>query len=118
MRRTKKIVASVLVCGALLLSACATAHEVHHKYLMRGSIVGKKDNRVSLCIGTKDGAKKDQVLSVYRIESVGNPSKQPFAHRKVIVGKVKIEKIVDEHFAVASVVSGTAEVNQIVELDN
>jgi hypothetical protein len=82
-------------------------------YLMKGSIIETSDSQVYLCIGSRDGASVGQVLDVYRI-----PETKPQAlhFRRVHTGKVKMTEIIDEHFAKATVISGRAEKNDIVEL--
>lgn len=80
---------------------------------MKGSIIEAYDSEVYLCIGSKDGASVGQELDVYKIiktKSKGTPFK------RVLTGKVKITQIVDEHFAKATVISGKAEKDDIVEL--
>jgi len=80
---------------------------------MKGSIIETSDSEVYLCIGSKDGASVGQELDVYK--TTQRQSKvTPF--RRVLTGKVKITEIIDEHFAKATVISGKAEKNDIVEL--
>ena len=97
-----------------LMTSCATVgQKVYHGFLMKGSIIEASDSQVYLCIGSKDGASVGQELDVYKIiktKSKGTPFK------RVLTGKVKITEIVDEHFAKATVISGKAEKNDIVEL--
>lgn len=97
-----------------LMSSCATVgQKVYHGFLMKGSIIETSDSEVYLCIGSRDGASVGQELDVYKI--IQRQSKAtPF--RRVLTGKVKITEIVDEHFAKATVISGKAEKNDIVEL--
>ena len=113
---SRRLIPAVALAGFGLF-ACATAEKAHHAYIMRGSIVAKQAGKVTLCIGTKDGAQVGQTLTVYRIVLASGPSKEPLPHKKESVGMVKIDAIVNEHFATASVVSGVAEVNQVVELE-
>jgi len=91
-----------------LMFSCAT---FYHRYVMRGSIIEASGSEVYLCIGSKDGASVGQELDVYEIIET-----KPTPFRRVLVGKVKITEIVDEHFAKATVISGKAEKNDIVEL--
>jgi len=72
---------------------------------------------IYLCVGTSEGAKVGQELTVVRFVKMGNtgPKGQP-VFKKEEVGKVKITEIVDEHMANATIVSGEAKVNDIVEL--
>ena len=97
-----------------LMSSCATmGQKVYHGLLMKGSIIETSDSEVYLCIGSKDGASVGQELDVYKIITT-KPKATLF--RRVHTGKVKINEIVDEHFAKAMVISGKAEKNDIVEL--
>ena len=97
-----------------LMSSCATmGQKVYHGFLMKGSIIETSDSEVYLCIGSKDGASVGQELDVYKILQT-RPKATLF--RRVQTGKVKITEIVDEHFAKATVISGKAEKNDIVEL--
>jgi len=97
-----------------LMSSCATmGQKVYHGFLMKGSIVETSDSEVYLCIGSKDGASVGQELEVYKI--LQRRSKATLFRREH-TGKVKITEIIDEHFAKATVISGKAEKNDIVEL--
>ena len=93
-----------------LIVSCTT---VYHGYLMKGSIIEASGSEVYLCIGSRDGASVGQELDVYRI-----PETKPEAlhFTRVYTGKVRITEIIDEHFAKATVISGKAEKNDIVEL--
>ncbi len=93
-----------------LMISCAT---VYHGYLMKGSIVDASDSEVYLCIGSKDGAAVGQELNVYKIIRV---TRARPTFRREYAGKVKITEIIDEHFAKATVISGKAEKDDIVEL--
>ena len=93
-----------------LMFSCAT---FYHAHIMKGSIIEASGSEVYLCIGSKDGASVGQELDVYEIIQT-KPT--PTFFRRVHTGKVKITEIVDEHFAKATVISGKAEKNDIVEL--
>ena len=102
---------------SVALSSCATMQSSYHQYVMKGSIVEAPGSDVYLCVGSKDGATVGQELSVYKIITDNSNPKRP-AFRREYTGKVKIEEIVDEHFAKAKIVSGAAEKNSIVELSS
>jgi hypothetical protein len=90
-----------------------------HKYVMRGQVLEVTNNMAYLCIGSKDGTQVGQELTAYRFVKTAYPfpkSGLP-SFRKVEAGKVKISEIVDEHYANARVLSGTIEVNDVVELN-
>jgi hypothetical protein len=109
--RLKSAVSLILVTFVILLTfSCAT---VYHGFFMKGSIIEASDSEVYLCIGSKDGASVGQELDVYKI--IKTKSKATL-FKRVLTGKVKITEIVDEHFAKATVISGKAEKDDIVEL--
>ena len=94
----------------LLMFSCAT---VYHGFLMKGSIIETSDADIYLCIGSKDGAAAGQELNVYKVIRV---TRARPTFKREYTGKVKITEIIDEHFAKATVISGKAEKNDIVEL--
>ncbi len=100
----------VSVSVIFLMFSCAT---VYHGYLMKGSIIEASNSDVYLCIGSKDGASVGQELDVYKIIRVTRARPN---FRREYTGKVKITEIIDEHFAKATVISGRAEKDDIVEL--
>ena len=102
-----------LMFMVILLTSCATMGKAYYKYLMKGSIIETSADGVYICIGTRDGAKVDQELDIYKIISI---SKTRPTFQREHVGKVKIMEIVDEHFAKAKVIYGKAGKNDIVEL--
>lgn len=90
-----------------------------HAYIMKGQIIDVSADGVYLCIGSSDGAKAGDEFKVYKINKTITNEKNAYpAFRKVEVGTVKIDKVVDEHFAKATVLTGKAEINSVVELDN
>lgn len=102
--------------GLFLVTSCAAVQQqpAYHRLVMKGSIIYTTDDSIYLCIGKKDGASAGQELDVYKITFTGQPKRPEFVRTKT--GRVKIKEIVDEHFATAAVISGTAEKNDIVEL--
>ena len=93
-----------------LMASCAT---VYHGFLMKGSIIEASDSDVYLCIGAKDGATVGQELDVYKVVRV---TRARPTFKRVHSGKIRITEIIDEHFAKATVISGKAEKDDIVEL--
>ena len=109
--RFKSAVSLILATLVILLTvSCAT---LYHGFVMKGSIIETSDSDVYLCIGSRDGAAVGQELDVYKILQT---KPQPNFFRREYTGKVRITEIVDEHFARATVISGKAEKNDIVEL--
>ena len=102
------LILSILVI--FLMFSCAT---VYHGYLMKGSIIEASNSDVYLCIGSKDGATVGQELDVYKVIRV---TRARPTFKREHTGKVKITEITHEHFAKATVISGKAEKDDIVEL--
>jgi hypothetical protein len=101
-----------------IVASCAAIQQqpAYHSMVMKGSIIHTTNDGVYLCIGRKDGASVGQELDVYKITFTGGPKAPSFKRDKI--GKVKITEIIDEHFATATVISGKAEKNDVVELAN
>lgn len=86
---------------------------------MAGSVLESTETEIYLCIGTSEGAEVGQELDVVRVtrDTSTNPKHGlRFKHRKV--GTVRIDAIVDEHFAKATVVGGEGEKGDIVRLSD
>ncbi|MEP7012600.1 MAG: hypothetical protein ABJC13_19940 [Acidobacteriota bacterium] len=90
---------------------------IWHSVFMAGSVIESSSEGVYLCIGTPDGAKVGQALEVVRmIRDPGVNPKQGARFHPERVGSVRIDSIVDEHFAKATVTSGKARKGDIVRL--
>jgi hypothetical protein len=109
---------ALIMIGLFILASCAAIQQqpAYHSMVMKGSIIHTTDTGVYLCIGRNDGASVGQELNVHRITLTGEPKAPSFKREKI--GKVKITEIIDEHFATATIISGKAEKNDIVELAN
>jgi hypothetical protein len=115
-RRHGGALVSLLLLTALL-AACASTGAAYHRYVMRGLVVEVADRDVSICIGSRDGAKVGQQLEAFRIEKHGvGPKGQPTFERHR-TGVVQIAEIFDEHFARATVISGEVKEGNVVELE-
>ena len=121
----KSVIAIILLFEAVFIAAsCASWNKAYHKYVMRGTILESSGNEIYLCIGSNDGAQVGQVFDVYKIRrgqpdisGQGKGGRVPLvAFIKNKTGAVKITEVVDEHYAKAAVVSGTAQKDSIVEL--
>ncbi|MEI8172696.1 MAG: hypothetical protein WCH07_04330 [Deltaproteobacteria bacterium] len=107
---------AAVVSLMLIISCAALQQKGYHGIFMKGSIIETSDTGVYLCIGKKDGASVGQELDVYRITTTSGAKGIP-AFKRELTGKIKIAEIMDEHFAKAAVISGTAEKHSIVELE-
>lgn len=108
------ILALVLtVALPMALPAAASATGIGHTFFMRGTIVDLSNGVPTICVGRADGAEVGQTLDVVRIANTGE--KSPL-YRRIAIGKVRIDAIIDDHFASATVVSGKVAKHDIVEL--
>ena len=110
---SKKI---ALVVFALVLTGCANS-DFSHNYLMRGQVVSASTNDIVVCVGLDDGAKVGQELTAYRFFENNNSGEGDEIYEKRSVGKIKIEKIINGHYAKATVVEGKILKHDLVQLD-
>ncbi len=116
-RRIGWLVSFTAVTSLMLIISCAPLQrQVYHGTLMKGSIIETSDTGVYLCIGKKDGASVGQELDVYKYTSASVAKGGP-TFKGELTGKVKITEIIDEHYAKATIISGKAEKNSIVQLE-
>lgn len=109
------IAALLLLAAPVTLPAPADAQGISHTYFMRGSVVDVTRGVVTICIGRADGAQVGQTLSVVRVTSVGAAGR-PLSFRRQDVGKLNISRIIDDHFAQATIINGRIAKNDLVEL--
>ncbi|MBD8524412.1 hypothetical protein [Pseudomarimonas arenosa] len=108
-----------LAMSGLIASFASTAAEtpsMRHTHFMRGQVVEAQDQSLVICIGSADGASIGQQLDVVQHRRVRTGPKGMGRFEREVVGKVRIDAIVDEHYAEATVISGTAGKNDSVEL--
>lgn len=104
------------------VAACSVSHPA-----MRGSVVAVVDNEAHICIGASDGLKVGDTLIVYRTRQVGRsplpygPIRTPaeiersFRYEKTKIGKVRVTRLFDEHFAAVKLLAGEIDYPDIVE---
>jgi hypothetical protein len=105
--------ALIMLAVPAAIPAAANAAGIGHSFFMRGSVVDMTNGVPTICIGKADGATTGQVLDVYRVKAGPGP-KGGFT--RINVGSVRIDSIVDDHFATTSIVKGNVEKNDLVEL--
>lgn len=117
MRRTLLALSltGLFAAGAAL---AADSHSLRHTWLMRGQILEAQDAALVLCIGSADGASVGQELDVVHHHRVNAAPKGAGRYRREVIGKVRIDAIVDAHYAQATVISGVASENDSVELES
>ena len=111
--KISKIIA--LVIFSVVLTGCANS-DLSHRYLMRGQVVSATPDNIVVCVGFDDGAKVGQILETYRFTLNDDNDDGADFFQKVEKGQVKIEEIMTEHFAKVSVVKGTVNKFDMVQL--
>ncbi len=109
---------SLLLVG--LLASCAAfagdSPSIGHTVFMRGQILEVKDSTIVVCIGKADGASVGQELEVIHHSRVKTSPKGVGRFTREVIGKVRIDAIVDEHYAEATIIDGKAGEHDSVEL--
>ena len=116
-RLRRFVVLSAIAALVAVAPAFAGERAGYHKHVMKGSILSTHEHSVYLCIGTERGATAGQVLDVVRVVRVtGGSPKAAVRYVRRHIGKIRIESLVDRHFAHATIVEGEAHEGNIVEL--
>jgi len=103
--------------AALLWLAGCTNSSFYHANFMTGQVVEASLSNVVLCIGERAGAESGQQLNVYRAVFRTDVVEEGESHwQRELVGQVKVESIINEHFAKARVIEGDVSKYDIVEL--
>ena len=121
MTRTSRFALASLLTAVSILTVAPTARAespgIRHTVFMAGSVIEASAEGIYLCIGTANGAIPGQVLDVVRVtRDRGSNPKQGIRFHREKVGKIKVDAIVDEHFAQATVLDGKVEKGDIVRL--
>lgn len=117
--RTYSPVPLILVALAIgLVAGCSNIQSAHHNYVMRGQVVEITGNDAVICVGSADGARVNQEFIAYGLSKreVNVLDEDPVLWERVPVGAVRIERVIDEHFATARVISGAVSVHDVIEL--
>lgn len=115
--RKSAIVNVFLAILFIVTSGCATMQSAGHKYFMKGQILDVSDGVAYLCIGSAEGAKAGQEFLVYRHTKIAySGTKGAPSFKREEVGSVKIEQVVEEHYAKATILRGNIRENDVAEL--
>lgn len=106
---------SIAVALLLALTACASS-PFYHQNFMRGQIVSATSSSAVVCIGSYKDELIGKTLNVYQIEYEVGTQEGDDGFRRELIGAVKINSIIDEHFARATITSGSVAKNNMVEL--
>ena len=83
---------------------------------MRGQVVSFEGDNVVICIGTKRLDLEGETLSAYRIVYVGGENLAFDGFSRERVGSMIVDRIIDEHFAQATVIEGKIGKYDMVEI--
>ena len=118
--RSGTVVSTVLVI-LLIAMGCATVwaqgplEALRHKVFMRGQILDVEGGTAYLCLGTEQGAKVGDVLTVRRYVSIGGGGRG--GHYRVDnIGTVQITEVFS-HMANAKILKGDVKVHDVVDLN-
>tara|TARA_R110002110_G_scaffold12718_3_gene60893 strand:+ start:57491 stop:57844 length:354 start_codon:yes stop_codon:yes gene_type:complete len=112
-KSTQITLLAIFFLGAI--AACSPT-QFYHENLMIGQIVNVEEGEIVVCVGNSDVVELGSVLAVSRvrydgaiIEGRNNYSLEP-------VGSVRVDSLIDEHFARGTVIEGDIRKNNIVQL--
>jgi hypothetical protein len=116
----------LFLTSAVLFAGCQHLQPLYHKHIMKGTVLETRGKEVTICIGTRDGAKVGQELEVFRFirkkpssgspEGFGRGAQTQPRFERAKTGDIKIIRIINEHFAIARIENGVAAKNYMVEL--
>ena len=109
---SKLVVLGIFSIG---LAGCANSN-FSHEYLMSGQVVST-NNEVVVCVGEANGAEVGQILTAYRIVATYTNDEGADSYKKVDIGQVKIDKIINKHFAKVTVLKGEVKKHDMVQLN-
>jgi len=107
---------SIVVVSVGLLGGCSS--QVYHDYIMSGQVVTSKDKQVMVCVSDTDRLKEHEVFNVYRtVFDSSSIAEGADSYSREFVGKIRLGKTKNKHFADATVVDGEIIRYDIVEFD-
>lgn len=108
---------SIVVFALVLLGGCAS--EAYHDYIMSGQVVTIADKQAVVCVSDTDGLKEHQVFNVYRtVYDATAIAQGESAYSRIFVGKIRLGKNKDQHFAEATVLDGEIARYDMVEFNS
>ena len=117
--RSGTVVSTVLVI-LLIAMGCATVwaqgplETMRHRVFMRGQILDVEGGTAYLCLGTEQGAKVGDVLTVRRYVSIGGA--RGGRYRVDNIGTVQITEVFS-HMANAKILKGDVKIHDVVDLN-
>jgi mannose/fructose/N-acetylgalactosamine-specific phosphotransferase system component IIB len=116
MRKSIKIL-FVAVFVLTMLGGCAS--QTYHDYIMSGQVVTIADKQAVVCVSDTDELKEHQVFNVYRtVYDTTAIAEGESAYSRIFIGKIRLGKSKDQHFAEATVLDGEIARYDIVEFSS
>jgi|TARA_R110000744_G_scaffold28261_3_gene68339 hypothetical protein len=104
----------IVLVSIVFLGGCST--QVYHDYIMSGQVVAVDGKEVVVCVSDTDGLKQHDVFKVYRtVYEYDAISEGETGYTREFVGRIRLGKKKDNHFAEAIVLSGDVINNDMVE---
>jgi hypothetical protein len=100
-----------------IISACS-ANQFYHDSLMGGQVVSADGSNVVVCIGSGAGIEPGLIMAVSQVNYVGSITEGNDNYSLEPVGSIRIDTIIDKHFARATVVNGKVEKYNTVQLED
>ena len=104
-------IASVLVA----LAACST-NQFASSDLVRGSVVRSGENTIVVCLGSSEHIEPGAIFSVQRARYTGSIDADTDSYSQENVGKIRILRPLDNHFARARIIDGEAKPGDMIEI--
>jgi len=107
----------VAISAVLLACGCAN-NPFYHRHFMAGHVTETSEGRAVVCTGESGVVEAGQVLDAYRDKfstNVVEEGESGWAHEWV--GKVRVDRTFDEHFAAVDIVEGSLMKDDIVEFE-
>ena len=113
MKHTIKTLTIVLM-SIVFLEGCST--QLYHDYIMSGQVVAVDGKEVVVCVSDTDGLKQHDVFKVYRtVYEYDAISEGETGYTRELIGRIRLGKKKDKHFADAIVLSGDIIKHDMVE---
>ena len=106
---------SVLVA----LAACSTnPNQVASDDMTRGSVVRTSEKTIVVCLGSDKSIEPGTIFSVHRVAYTGSIDEDTDSYSRKSVGKIRILRPLNDHFARASIIDGEAAPGDMIELSS
>lgn len=84
---------------------------------MRGQVITASLDDIVICVGLDDEAQLGQQLTAYRFFETSNIGEGDEKFERRNIGKVRIEKIINDHYAKVNVIEGNVKKHDMVQLN-